>query len=162
MSKYFPKRLELSDVTLPNEIWKDIPNFNQEYKISNLGRVYSQISGKILSSKPNKTYGYVICPLGVKDKRVFFRVHRLVAEAFLSNPFNKKEVNHKNKDRANNTVENLEWMSGWENNQHKLGYNNWHNSQGRITPSDYSVVRRKLKGFSEIIKPILEKLVPVN
>lgn len=162
MSKYFPKRVELSVVTLPNEIWKDIPNFNGDYKVSDLGRIYSLVSGRILSSKPHKTFGYVTCPLGDRSNRITFRVHRLVAEAFLPNPENKKEVNHKNKDKADNRVENLEWMNGWENTQHRFGLMNWHSGQGRIAPMSHSVARRKLAGFSNMIIPMLNQIVPLK
>lgn len=162
MSKYFPKRVELSVVALPNEIWKDIPNYDGDYKISNLGRIYSHVSGKILSTKPHKTYGYANCPLGDKANRVTHRVHRLVAEAFLPNPENKKEVNHKNKDKADNRVENLEWMNGWENTQHRFGLVNWHSGQGRIAPVSHSVARRKLAGFSNVIIPMLNQIVPLK
>jgi hypothetical protein len=165
MSKYIPKRFELSDITLPNEIWKDLPNFDGNYKISNLGRVYSLVCKRILSSKAHKYTGYVVCPLGDKEKnikRVGFRVHRLVAEAFIQNPENKKEVNHINKNRADNRVENLEWCTGTENINHRFGNGaNWHSGQGRIAPASHSVMRRKLNGLSNVIIPILNKMIPM-
>lgn len=161
MSKYIPKRVDLSVVTLPNEIWKDVPNYNGDYKISNLGRIYSYVSCRLLSLKPHKTFGYVTCPLGERKNRPTFRVHRLVAEAFIPNPENKKEVNHINKNRSDNRVENLEWSSAWENTQHKMGYGGiWNSNQGRIAQSDYSVAKRKLQGFSNVIIPMLNQIVP--
>jgi hypothetical protein len=163
MSDYAAKRLVLSEITLENEIWKEIPQSNGLFQVSSLGRVFSNVSKHLLSLKPHKTYGYVITPMGNgKGNRVGYRVHRLVAEAFIANPHNKKEVNHKNKDRADNRVENLEWNTGWENTQHKYGYDVWHNSQGRIKPTHDSVARRRVEGFSKVIIPMINKLVPLN
>jgi len=161
MSKYIPIRYKIGEITLPNEIWKDVPNYNGQYKISNLGRVYSNVCCRVLSLNPHKTYGYVICSLGERTKRVGVRVHRLVAEAFIPNPENKKEVNHINKNRSDNRVENLEWSSAWENTQHKMGYGGiWNSNQGRIAQSDYSVAKRKIQGFSNVIIPMLNQIVP--
>ncbi len=162
MSKYISKRINLSDVTLENEIWKDIDKTNSLFKISSLGRIYSNVSRRLLSLKPHKTYGYVCLPLSDGNKRITFRSHRLVAEAFIPNPTNKKEVNHKNKDRSDNRVENLEWATGWENTQHKYGIGIWNNHQGKISTTNHSIARRKLEGFSNKIVPMIQKLVPLN
>lgn len=160
MSRYIPKRVDLLVATLPNETWKDISNYNGDYKISNLGRIYSNVCNRILNLSKRKQDGYIITSLGKRNDRVSIRVHRLVAEAFIPNPENKKEVNHKNKDKADNRVENLEWMNGWENTQHRFGLINWHSGQGRIAPMSHSVARRKLAGFSNVIIPMLNQIVP--
>ena len=134
MSNYIPKRVSLLEVTLSGETWKCIEGLNGSYEISSLGRIYSNVCERLLSLKPHKRYGYVYLPLGEKGKRISFRVHRLVAQAFVPNPENKKEVNHINKDKSDNRVENLEWVTGWENAKHKYGIKNWHSGQGRINP----------------------------
>jgi hypothetical protein len=162
MGKYIAKRVSLDEATLPNEIWKDIVETDGKYLISSLGRIYSNISLRILNINPNKITGYVNVPLDKRQGGKSYRVHRLVAKAFIPNPLNKKEVNHKNKDKSDNRVENLEWMNVWENQAHRNGINIWNNWLGRISTQDYSVGRRKIEGFSKRIIPMLEKMVPIN
>ena len=161
MSNYKAKKVKLEDATLPGEIWRDVPETGNLYKISSLGRIYSSICQRILKLNPHKTYGYTCVPLGKRGERISYRIHRLVAQAFLPNPFNKKEVNHKNKNRSDNRIENLEWHSAWENTQHKYGKSIWHNRQGRISPT-HSLSSRKLKGFSEAIIPQIHQMIPLQ
>ena len=103
------------------EIWKPIENYEQ-YSISNLGNVYSSKRNRIL--KPtNTTKGYVQVHLSKNGNVVNAPIHRLVAKAFIANPFNKPQVNHIDGDKHNNRVENLEWRTNSENQKHaiKLG-----------------------------------------
>lgn len=104
------------------EIWKDIENYEGYYQVSNLGRVRSvnrivinsmggkiqHLQGKLQILKPGKL-GYVIAQLSKDNKRKYCKVHRLVAQAFIPNPDNLPEVNHKDENKANNRVDNLEW-----------------------------------------------------
>jgi hypothetical protein len=104
------------------EVWKDIKGFEGAYQISSLGRVRS-LPGKyrkelIRKLVPDKD-GYLECMLCEKGKYTHKKVHRLVGEAFIKNPFGKKEINHKNGNRADNRIENLEWVSRKENEHHK-------------------------------------------
>lgn len=101
-----------------SEIWKPIKNYEGKYEVSNLGRVKSlqRWSGKkfydrekILSLYTNKKNGYVYVMLAKENKEKNIRVHRLVAEAFIDNVNNLPIVNHKDGNRANNNVNNLEW-----------------------------------------------------
>lgn len=95
------------------EIWKPILNFEGLYEVSNLGRIrslgnYTHKGTHI--KKPTKTEkGYLKIQLYKDGKRFSFRVHRIVAEAFISNPNNLPEVNHKDENKLNNSVANLEW-----------------------------------------------------
>lgn len=96
------------------EIWREIKWFETKYAVSNFGNVKSIKTGNLLKPYTNGTkYLYVALSCGTISKH--FRVHRLVAEAFIPNPQNKKFVNHKDYNTKNNCVENLEWMTMEEN-----------------------------------------------
>ena len=122
------------------EIWKDIGGYEGLYQVSNLGNVRSidrKITdkrgyvylkkGKILSKGIiSLGKGYVMYNLWKENKIKRKLAHRLVAEAFIENPYNKNEVNHKDLNSMNNNVNNLEWCT------HKANV-------------DYSVVRDMYK-----------------
>ena len=92
------------------EIWKDISGFEGFYEISSYGRVRSVKSGKILStSKCGGCRGYLSVCLSKNGKRYGKLVHRLVAEAFIPAVEGLSEVNHKDEDKTNNRVDNLEF-----------------------------------------------------
>ena len=99
------------------EEWRDIKGFEGKYMVSNLGRVKSlnyRRTGKekILKAYPNKDdYGYLKVSLYKDGKVRYPLVHVLVATAFLENPDNLPEVNHKDENSKNNCVENLEYCS---------------------------------------------------
>lgn len=101
------------------EIWKDVAGYEGRYKVSNKGRVKSLISGKILKNQSDK-YGYQYVKLsnGKRGSYKHMSIHRLVALAFIPNPENKPEVNHKDGNKRNNYVDNLEWVTPKENVEH--------------------------------------------
>ena len=101
------------------EEWRDIEGFNG-YQVSNEGRIRSLKWGKerIRKVTINK-YGYLEVSLCKDEKPTTKRIHRLVAEAFIPNPQNLPEVNHKDEDKTNNNVENLEWCT--EEYNHNYG-----------------------------------------
>lgn len=106
------------------EVWKEIEGYNSKYYISNLGRVKSikYTEPRILKARLDN-HGYYRVAL-TKDKEVVeCKVHRLVARAFIKNPYNKPTVNHKDGNKRNNTVENLEWATRSEQMIHayKMG-----------------------------------------
>jgi hypothetical protein len=98
------------------EQWKQIQDF-PNYNISSFGNVKNNLTDKLL--KPCLKSGYYHISLVNNKIRKIFKIHRLVALAFLDNPDNKPEVNHKDKNKLNNNLNNLEWMTKKENNQHK-------------------------------------------
>ena len=107
---------------MKGEIWKDIEGYERLYQVSNMGNVkslermkwngrgYQKIPERIL--KPGKIRGgYLQVQLSKDGKSKPCKVHRLVATAFLDNSDNLPEVNHKDENKKNNCVENLEWCS---------------------------------------------------
>ena len=88
-----------------NEEWKPIENYEDLYWVSNLGNVKSKRKDKKLSINLD---GYYVVNLSKNGKTKTFTVHRLVAKTFISNPDNLPQVNHKDENKLNNNVDNLE------------------------------------------------------
>lgn len=107
-------------------ISKPIKGWEDRYEITNDGRVYSIFSGRYLQKSFDKD-GYTLVTLSRDGKHRTYRVHRLVAEAFIDNPDNKEEVNHKDFNVKNNWFENLEWVTQKENDD----WNKLHGHRGR-------------------------------
>ena len=104
------------------EIFKDIEGYENLYQISNQGTVKSLGNGKsrkerILKPAKDKK-GYLRVGLCKQGKRKMYLVHRLVTSAFIENPNNLPQVNHKDEDKTNNNVENLEWCDAKYNNNY--------------------------------------------
>lgn len=117
------------------EIWKDVKDFEGLYQVSNLGRVKSLKREVVyfegnnsknkhhtvfekMKNQSKKDNGYLITSLYKGNKGNHKYIHRLVAEAFIPNPSNLPTVNHKNLNKQDNRVENLEWCSYADNNDH--------------------------------------------
>lgn len=99
------------------EIFKDIKGY-PNYQISNMGRVWSIKRQKYLKPVINDKGYCVVLLYSINGKRKQEYIHRLVALAFLQNPDNLPTVNHKNEIKADNRVDNLEWMSVIDNNNY--------------------------------------------
>lgn len=114
---------------MEQEIWKDIKGYESLYQVSNLGRVRSKehlvpssygstrmSPSKIRTNCFDGNYYHVI--LFKNGKRKVCLVHRLVAESFIPNQYNLPQVNHKDGNKLNNNVDNLEWCTAQENQLH--------------------------------------------
>lgn len=112
---------------MENEIWRPVVGYEGLYEVSNFGRVKSLAretnnqyckEDRILKLKSSKT-GYL--SVGLKspgEKQKLYLVHRLVAEVFIPNPYNLPQVNHKDEDKTNNCICNLEWCDAKYNNSY--------------------------------------------
>ena len=118
------------------EMWKDILGYESLYQVSNLGNVRSLKRNKNLALCDNGE-GYMKVKLHSKP----YRVHRLVAMAFIPNLENKPQVNHINSDKADNRVENLEWVTNAENTKHgyKQAFKNSNYKNPRIKLEDNEI-----------------------
>lgn len=93
---------------------KDIQGYEGLYAITSCGKVWSHRRKMFLKPQPDKD-GYLCVYLSNHCEKKCFKIHRLVAEAYIPNPENKRCVNHKDEDKSHNYLNNLEWMTDYEN-----------------------------------------------
>lgn len=120
------------------EIWKPVKDYEDLYFISSAGRIKNR-KEKILNP-PLSKWGYKTVVLNKWGNKKSLSIHRLVAIAFIKNIENKKCVNHKDFNRTNNNVENLEWVTHSENTLHCVNANRWHGFERGV---DYNIKRKK-------------------
>ncbi len=142
--------------TQEGEEWRDVVGFEGLYSVSSMGRVYShegrppKMLKRHLSAK-----GYVRAPLsytkdGIKVRREC-TVHRLMGLAFIPNPDNKPQINHKDGVKTNNVLSNLEWVTGSENQIHSfrvLGreiFRGQRSVLAKITDADAKFIKDQIK-----------------
>ena len=99
------------------EEWRDVPGYGGRYQASNLGGLRSKDRGYLHPFLSRG--GYLVATVQKDGHRYGTGAHRLVAAAWVPNPDNKPEVNHKNGDKTDNRPENLEWVTCSENNLHR-------------------------------------------
>ena len=146
------------------EVWKDIPGYEGWYQVSNMGRV-KRIKKPLVTHgkrvavegerilKPSKAgRGYVKVKISNGIESKYFNVHRLVAKTFIPNPENKPQVDHINRDKTDNRVENLRWATNSENH-----FNMEHRSKLTAFGMTKSYTEwSKVYGISDVL--ILERL----
>lgn len=113
------------------EIWKDIPDYEGLYQVSNLGKIRSCKNNKVRKQVKQKS-GYMRIILTKNSKQKATSVHILVAKCFVKNQNNYRYVNHVDGDKTNNKANNLEWVTASQNMKHAL-------ETGLIKPHPWSV-----------------------
>ncbi len=156
---------------LINEIWHNIEGYEGLYQVSNYGRVkslsrpyknqYGEFGNKkefikaqklcSFDSSTKEKSGYLVVNLAKDDRGKWVRVHRLVAQAFLENPLNLLEVNHKDGNKLNNNVDNLEWVTHAQNCIHA-----WQNG---LRNENEQARRLKIKLKNQKLKNISKEMV---
>ena len=139
------------------EIWKDIKGYEGLYQVSNLGRVKSlerydsynkKVDEKILKTKEN--LGYIYVNLHKNGIQKGYKVHRLVAEAFIPNPDNKPCIDHINTIVTDNRVENLRWCTYSENNRNPITMTKYRNKMTGFKHSAETKIKIGLAGLGRI------------
>lgn len=123
-----------------NEVnWKDVVGYEGRYQVSSNGDVYSLITNKFMKLHENDD-GYLGLQLRKDGGYKNWLVHVLVAQAFIPNPENLSEVNHKDLNKKNNSVENLEWVSHQDNISHAVSGGRF---AKRLTEDDVREIKRR-------------------
>lgn len=136
------------------EYWKDIKGYEGLYRVSNYGRVKSierwvyyadgrkyLYKSRIMKLRKNSNNDYLIVSLTIDGIHTKYLVHRLVAEAFIPNPHNYPQVNHKDCNPQNNKVENLEWVTAKYNCNYLF-----HNELNRLAQHNKTVLQFDKEG----------------
>jgi hypothetical protein len=153
-SAYGYKWKYIENNNLENEEWREINlvnlfgenhNLDKSYFVSNLGR-FKNSSGTIMNNYRTNENGYIRIFIYKKT----FTLHRLVALTFLENPNNKEQVNHKDGNKLNNVIQNLEWCTNKENQIHKFQNGLGNNFTRKI--NQYDLEMNKIKSFNSIIE----------
>lgn len=143
-----------------DEMWKDIGE--SIYQVSTLGNVRNRKSGLVLKPRPvHKGKDYICYDVGIAliagGKQTHHKIHRLVGQAFIPNPENKPEIDHIDRNPANNKVENLRWATSSEQKynsktrtDNKLGEKCIHMVNGRVSPYKVCGTRMPTRFFKTL------------
>ena len=153
MAEHFPIPSTTPD-TLPGEEWRPVPGYLGLYEVSSEGRVRSldrllaldaikqrsrTVTGRVLTAL-RLSKGYMGVHLLNNGHSRTLKVHRLVAEVFIPNPRGLPQVNHRDFNKANNRVSNLEWCTGLQN-MHHAKYNQLNGRHGRLSRTEVNDIR---------------------
>lgn len=116
---------------IEGEVWKNISGYDGLYEVSSFGRVMSHHRKDKILSQGLCSGGYPIVVLSRNGKKRSFRVHTLVANSFIPNPLKKRTVNHKNNNKTDNMVGNIEWNTDQENIAHSFANPERRRNKGR-------------------------------
>lgn len=144
---------------------KPIPGYEDYYLASEDGRIYSKRYNKFLKPAITKDGYAQVSLVGENGKQYSYKVHRLVAKTFIDNPNNLPEVNHKDYDRLNNFVSNLEWCNHYDNIKHSRNAGNYDciYKQTRKAYVFTNVINGKqftILGFKQLLKQL--HITPAN
>lgn len=131
--------------TYTPEVWKAVVGFEGRYEVSDLGRVYSHLTRKVLQPKPMKRCGHV----QVMFRRRWYRVHCLVLEAFVGpRPTPKHEARHGNGVAWENNLGNLSWAL----KKHNVEDRKWHRlpKNFKLRPADVITIRQRLRNGERV------------
>ena len=147
-NKMIPKLIDFTEEELKSEMWCDIIGYEGLYQISTLGRVKSFHNGGERILKLQISSGYYRVNLNKNGNNKNFRVHILVAKAFIPNPKNKPVVNHKDLNPLDCRVSNLEWSTYSENTKHAwdngatISQRGINSSQAKLTEDEVRYIRQ--------------------
>ena len=121
------------------EIWRRLiyqgKDYGDYYEVSNFGEIRNAKTKKVRKKNILHTgYYFVSGSLGSRKNKITFKVHKAVAETFIPNPNNLPQVNHKDCNKLNNYIENLEWCTGQYNTQHASDNGLLHQKCGEDNP----------------------------
>lgn len=131
------------------EQWKPIAGTKGFIEVSDEGRVRSLLTGvpRILKTQPDKK-GYLRLRVTIEREKMCFKVHREVAKAFISNPNSLPQVNHKDGNKTNNSVDNLEWCTNRQNQLHALAlglFGDQPVTHGPVSVDDVDYIPKRVK-----------------
>lgn len=137
------------------EIWKDVVGFEGLYEVSSKGRIFSIRTNKVLKTCVSNRGYELVCLRDFDGKRKQYTVHRIVAKAFLENKNNCPIINHKDENKLNNSMNNLEWCDYFYNNNYGNSFskeNKTLNSPNRKECWIINLQTKEIKHFNSLKK----------